>query len=60
MGPRGGGHAFELLGVDAELKRVWAINSWGPNWGLKGRFSLSWKDLDRLLHEDGEASTISR
>ncbi|GLH74175.1 hypothetical protein GETHLI_26770 [Geothrix limicola] len=53
-----GGHAFELLGVDAERKLVWAINSWGSDWGLDGRFAFSWKDLDRLLHEDGEASTV--
>lgn len=55
-----GGHAFELLGVDAEQKLVWAINSWGPAWGLHGRFAFSWADLDRLLHENGEASTITR
>ena len=54
-----GGHAFELLGVDAEQKLVWAINSWGPDWGLKGRFAFAWDDLDRLLHEQGEASTIT-
>ncbi|HLP30539.1 MAG TPA: hypothetical protein VK150_04195 [Geothrix sp.] len=54
-----GGHAFELLGVDAERKLVWAINSWGPDWGLRGRFAFSWKDLDRLLHEEGEASTVT-
>lgn len=54
-----GGHAFELLGVDAEKKLVWAINSWGPTWGLSGRFAFSWKDLERLLHEDGEASTVT-
>jgi hypothetical protein len=54
-----GGHAFELLGVDAEKKLVWAINSWGSDWGLQGRFAFSWKDLDRLLHEQGEASTVT-
>ena len=54
-----GGHAFELLGVDAEQKLVWAINSWGPTFGLQGRFAITWTDLDRLLHEEGEASTIT-
>jgi hypothetical protein len=54
-----GGHAFELLGVDAEKKLVWAINSWGSDWGHNGRFAFSWKDLDRLLHEQGEASTVT-
>ena len=54
-----GGHAFEILGVDAEKQLVWAINSWGPDWGLQGRFAFSWKDFDRLLHENGEASTVT-
>jgi hypothetical protein len=54
-----GGHAFEILGVDAEKKLVWAINSWGSDWGHNGRFAFSWKDLDRLLHEQGEASTVT-
>ena len=54
-----GGHAFELLGVDADKQLVWAINSWGPGWGLAGRFAFSWKDLDRLLREQGEASTVT-
>lgn len=53
-----GGHAFELLGVDAEQQRVWAINSWGRNWGLDGRFAIGWADLERLLHEEGEAATV--
>lgn len=54
-----GGHAFELLGVDADKQLVWAINSWGSSWGLEGRFAFSWKDLDRLLHEQGEAATVT-
>ena len=53
-----GGHAFELLGVDAGSRLVIAENSWGPDWGRDGRFSFSWRDLDRLLHEDGEAATV--
>ncbi len=54
-----GGHAFELLGVDVEQKLVHAINSWGPDWGRHGRFSFSWEDLERLLYEEGEASTVT-
>ncbi len=53
-----GGHAVELLGVDAEQQQVWAINSWGPEWGVQGRFAIAWRDLDRLLHEEGEAATV--
>lgn len=54
-----GGHAFEVLGVDVEQKVVTAINSWGSTWGQRGRFTFSWDDFDRLLHEDGEAATIT-
>ncbi len=53
-----GGHAFELLGVDPAQRTVTAINSWGPGWGRDGRFTFSWDDLDRLLHEEGEACAI--
>lgn len=53
-----GGHAVELLGVDTHTKMVIGINSWGPSWGREGQFALSWGDLDRLLHENGEAATI--
>jgi hypothetical protein len=55
-----GGHAFEILGVDAEKKIVIAENSWGLSYGSSGRFSFAWKDLDRLLKESGEASTVVR
>lgn len=55
-----GGHAFELLGLDTKAKTVTAINSWGSGWGNDGRFTFSWDDLDRLLQEDGEASTLVR
>ena len=53
-----GGHAFEILGVDVKTKTVIAENSWGTDYGVDGRFSFSWKDLDRLLEESGEASTV--
>ena len=53
-----GGHAFEILGVDAKKKIVIAENSWGTTYGVGGRFSFSWKDLDRLLNESGEAATV--
>ena len=53
-----GGHAFEILGVDAHRRLVTAINSWGPEWGQDGRFTISWDDLERLLSEDGEAATL--
>ena len=32
------------------------LNSWGPDWGAQGRARISIEDLDRLLHEQGEAA----
>lgn len=50
-----GGHAIMCNGVNVPRRDVTLTNSWGLNWGMFGRARLSWDDLDRLLHEDGEA-----
>lgn len=51
-----GGHEPMLRGVDVENKTVFGDNSWGTGWGVKGSFTMSWDTLDRLLHEDGDAT----
>jgi C1A family cysteine protease len=44
-----GGHAVLLVGYDLE-KRLWKVrNSWGPDWGDKGYFTLP---FDYLLDPD--------
>lgn len=56
--PRGllaGGHAILCAGVSVKRRDVTLFNSWGPGWGNVGRARLTWDDLDRLLHESGEA-----
>jgi hypothetical protein len=53
-----GGHAYQVIGIDVSKKLLWAVNSWGPSWGIKGRFCFSWDDCEKLLAEDGEASTV--
>jgi hypothetical protein len=57
-----GGHEFELVGFDAEARTVHAVNSWGTHWGLHGRFTFSWDDLERLLSkaEQGDATVPIR
>jgi C1A family cysteine protease len=43
-----GGHEFEIVGVDMEKDMFLCYNSWGSNWGLKGRFLMPfsiWEDL---------------
>ena len=55
-----GGHAYTLTGLNVEDRTVTAINSWGPDWGIKGRFRIGWDDLGQLLADNGEAVTVTR
>ena len=50
-----GGHAYLLRGVDTRRALARCANSWGDGWGLSGDFLLPFRDLERLIHEDGEA-----
>lgn len=51
-----GGHEVELLGIDVDHELVVGINSWGKAWGAKGRFTMSWSTLARLLSEQGDCT----
>jgi hypothetical protein len=53
-----GGHEVLCRGLDVSTQMLYFDNSWGPDWGNKGSFSMSYATLDRLLHEQGDA-TIS-
>lgn len=59
-GDRAGGHETELIGIDLSDREVIGMNSWGGEWGDRGRFRLSWDDLERLLNEQGDAVTVTR
>lgn len=50
-----GGHAILARRVNIPGRFVELHNSWGKGWGVNGRARISFDDLDRLLHEDGEA-----
>lgn len=52
-----GGHAVELLDDVPSERCVTGVNSWGPGYGIRGRFRIPYAALDRLLAEDGEAAT---
>ncbi len=50
-----GGHAILSNAVSLRRQAVHLSNTWGPNWGLNGGCWISFSDLNRLLHEEGEA-----
>lgn len=54
-----GGHAYLLRGVDRRTSIACFENSWGDGWGKNGAFYLSFADLERLIHEQGEACTAT-
>ena len=50
-----GGHAILVNGVSVTKDLFRIHNSWGSNWGTGGDAFITFDDMDRLLHEDGEA-----
>jgi len=50
-----GGHAILCRGVNVTGRYFVLHNSWGPDWGINGDARISFDDLNRLLHEQGEA-----
>jgi hypothetical protein len=50
-----GGHAYLWRGVDTKRALARCTNSWGDRWGRSGEFFIPFRDLERLIHEDGEA-----
>lgn len=54
-GELAGGHAILCKGVDVANRTFTLHNSWGSAWGNGGDALVSWDEMDRLLHEEGEA-----
>jgi len=50
-----GGHAILCKAVSLKDRTFTLHNSWGKAWGFQGDAKISWDELDRLLHEGGEA-----
>lgn len=57
-GSQVGGHEVELHGVNVDKGYVIGTNSWGTDWGVKGRFYITWDDLHALLEDSGDAATV--
>ncbi len=51
-----GGHEIVADELDAENELVWFWNSWGLEYGIGGRFCMTFGTLDQLLQEYGDAT----
>lgn len=54
-GQKAGGHAILCKGVDVKARTFTLHNSWGSAWGNHGDALISWTEMEKLLHEQGEA-----
>jgi hypothetical protein len=50
-----GGHAWLVRWFNPSAMTFTGISSWGAEWGRAGQFEIRFEDLERLIHEDGEA-----
>ena len=53
-----GGHEFLVTEIDMDRGRFGAWNSWGPGYGLGGRFYVPFTVMDRLLGESGDCTQL--
>lgn len=60
-----GGHCVLITGCnvtekcpDGTIGSVSLLNSWGPNWGVKGKAKLSIQSFDQLIRAQGEAAAV--
>jgi hypothetical protein len=51
-----GGHEIVADGIDADKKLVWFWNSWGTQYGLGGRFCMTFDTWDQLLKDQGDVT----
>lgn len=49
-----GGHEYFAYLIDVEKQLVGFWNSWGPEFGLGGKFAMTWDTIDDLLHQQGD------
>ncbi len=53
-----GGHEIQAYKVDTKLGIIWFYNSWGEDWGVDGKFYLTWEDYGKLLSQGGDVTVL--
>ena len=53
-----GGHELVARELDTSKGLVWFDNSWGPGWGVNGRFYLTYNDFKHLLSQQGDVIVL--
>jgi hypothetical protein len=56
VGEIAGGHEYLALGINYAGQYVTCLNSWSAQWGLRGRFRLTFADFNTLLNQDGDVT----
>jgi hypothetical protein len=51
-----GGHEIVADQIDADNQLVWFWNSWGPSFGIGGRFCMSYSTWEQLLQGQGDVT----
>lgn len=51
-----GGHEVLANGIDLDRELVWFCNSWGPEFGIDGRFCMTFETWARLLADQGDVT----
>lgn len=55
-----GGHEYLLSGVNVRGKYLIFTNSWGKDWGIGGRFRMSFESFQKLLDEQGDVVLLRK
>jgi hypothetical protein len=53
-----GGHEYLAVGISYTQQQVRFLTSWGPDFGIKGEFKLTFSDFEQLLDNEGDVLVL--